>query len=67
MRYIYDYNNYLNFYKEDFNVLLVGYYGLGGMSGNYKLELIKYAKKENWKLFDITNFKLYIKNECIKK
>jgi hypothetical protein len=37
------------------------------MSGNYKLELIKYAKKENWKLFDITNFKLYIKNECIKK
>ena len=64
---IYDYNNYLNFYKEDFNVLLVGFYGLGGMSGNYKLELINYAEKENWKLFDITHFKLYIKNECIKK
>lgn len=64
---IFDYNNYLNFYKKDFNVLLVGFYGLGGMSGFYKLELIKYAEKENWKLFDITNFKLYIKNECIKK
>jgi hypothetical protein len=64
---VFDYNNYLNFYKNDFNALFVGYYSLGGMSGNYELELIKYAEKENWKLFNITNFKLYIKNECIKK
>ena len=56
----FDYNNYINFYKKDFNALLVGYYFLD----KYELKLIEYAEKENWRLFDITNFKLYVKNEC---
>jgi len=55
-----DYNNYINFYKKDFNVIIVGYYALN----EYELKLIEYAIKENWKLFYTTNFKIFVKNEC---
>ena len=59
----FDYSNYLNFYKKDFNALLVGYYPLN----DYELSLIKYAEHENWDSYYITNFRIFIKNECSKK
>ena len=59
----FDYNNFLNFSKKDFNAILVGYYPLN----EYELKLIKYAEKENWNFFYTTNFKIFIKNECIQK
>jgi hypothetical protein len=59
----FDYNNFLNFSKKDFNAILVGYYPLN----EYELNLIKYAEKENWNFFYTTNFKIFIKNECIQK
>ena len=43
--------------------MLVGYYPLN----DYELSLIKYAEYENWDSFYITNFRLFIKNECAKK
>ena len=57
----FDYNNYLNFSKKDFNAILVGYYPLN----EYELKLTKYAEKERWNIFYISNFKIFIKNECI--
>jgi len=56
----FDYNNFLNFSKKDFNAILVGYYPLN----EYELKLINYAEKENWNFFYTTNFKIFIKNEC---
>ena len=57
----FDYNNYLNFSKKDFNAILVGYYPLN----EYELKLTKHAEKERWNIFYISNFKIFIKNECI--
>jgi hypothetical protein len=57
----FDYDDFLNFSKKDFNAILVGYYPLN----EYELKLIKYAEKENWNFFYTTNFKIFIKNECI--
>jgi hypothetical protein len=57
----FDYNNFLNFSKEDFNAILVGYYPLN----EYELKLTKLAEKERWNIFYISNFKIFIKNECI--
>lgn len=57
----FDYNNFLNFSKEDFNAILVGYYPLN----EYELKLTKHAEKERWNIFYISNFKIFIKNECI--
>jgi hypothetical protein len=56
----FDYNNFLNFSKKDFNAILVGYYPLN----EYELKLINYAEKENWNFFYTTNFKIFINNEC---
>jgi hypothetical protein len=43
----FDYDDFLNFSKKDFNAILVGYYPLN----EYELNLIKYAEKENWNFF----------------
>ena len=58
----FDYNNFLNFSKKDFNAILVGYYPLN----EYELKLIKYAEKEGWNFFYITNFKIFVRMNAIK-
>lgn len=56
-----DINDYLNFSKKDFNAILVGYYSID----EYEQMLVTFAENENWKLYNIKNFRLYLKKECI--
>jgi hypothetical protein len=56
----FDYSNFINLEKNDFNSILVGFYPLHPL----EKKMVEYAQLKKWKLYNIGNFNVYINSDC---